>query len=141
VTDTERRLEAPHRRGGASPRIVERSAVLGYRFASWLLRTLPPGPTAVVLGLGSQASYLLWPTKRAWSNRNFGHVLGLPPDDPRVRRLALREDPADVAGAHRQADRVVRPLERRRAMIARPARVRMRLRKPCFLARRRLFGW
>ena len=27
VTDGERRLEAPHRRGGASPRIVERSAV------------------------------------------------------------------------------------------------------------------
>jgi KDO2-lipid IV(A) lauroyltransferase len=43
-----------------------------------------------VLGLAAQASYLLWPTKRAWSNRNFGHVLGLPPDDPRVRRVALR---------------------------------------------------
>ena len=90
MTDGERRLEAPHRRGGASPRIVERSAVLGYRFASWLLRTLPAGPTGRVLGLGAQASYLLWPTKRAWSNRNFGHVLGLPPDHPRVRRLALR---------------------------------------------------
>ena len=90
MTDGERRLEAPHRRGGASPRIVERSAVLGYRFASWLLRTLPARPTAAVLGLGAQGSYLLWPTKRAWSNRNFGHVLGLPPDDPRVRRVALR---------------------------------------------------
>ena len=64
--------------------------MLGYRFVSWLLRTLPPGPTGAVLGLGSQASYLLWPTKRAWSNRNFGHVLGLPPDHPRVRRVALR---------------------------------------------------
>ncbi len=64
--------------------------MFGYRFASWLLRTLPARPTAAVLGLGAQASYLFWPTKRAWSNRNFGHVLGLPPDDPRVRRLALR---------------------------------------------------
>jgi lauroyl/myristoyl acyltransferase len=90
VTDGERRLEAPHRRGGASPRIVERSAVLGYRVASWLLRTLPAGPTGAVLGIAAQSSYLLWPTRRAWSNRNFGHVLGLPPDDPRVRRLALR---------------------------------------------------
>jgi len=90
VTDGERRLEAPHRRGGTSPRIVERSAVLGYRAMSWLLRTLPAGPTGAVLGLGSQGSYLLWPKKRAWSNQNFGHVLGLPPDDPRVRRLALR---------------------------------------------------
>jgi KDO2-lipid IV(A) lauroyltransferase len=90
VTDGERRLEAPHRPGGASPRIVERSAVLGYRSAAWLLRTLPATPTGAVLGLASQGSYLLWPKKREWSNRNFGHVLGLPPDDPRVRRLALR---------------------------------------------------
>lgn len=90
MTDGERRLEAPHRRGGASPRIVERSAVIGYRSASWLLRTLPAGPTGTVLGLASQGSYLLWPKKRDWSNQNFGHVLGLPPDDPRVRRLALR---------------------------------------------------
>ena len=37
-----------------------------------------------------QASYLLWPTKRRWSNANFGHVLGLPPEHPRVRALALR---------------------------------------------------
>ena len=90
MTDGERRLEAPNRRGGASPRIVERSAVYGYRFASWLLRTLPARPAGTVLGLGAQASYLLWPKKREWSNRNFGHVLGLPPDDPRVRRVALR---------------------------------------------------
>ena len=90
MNGSDRRLGAPHRRGGASPRIVERSAVLGYRFVSWLLRTLPAGPTGTLLGLGSQASYLAWPTKRAWSNRNFGHVLGLPPDDPAVRRLALR---------------------------------------------------
>ena len=90
MTDGERRLEAPHRRGGASPRIVERSAIIGYRLVSWLLRTLPAGPSGAVLGLGAQASYLLWPTKRAWSDRNFGHVLGLAADDPRVRRLALR---------------------------------------------------
>jgi hypothetical protein len=34
-----------------------------------------------------------------------------------------------------------RPLARREEMIARPARVRIRSRKPCFLWRRRLFGW
>jgi hypothetical protein len=33
-----------------------------------------------------------------------------------------------------------RPLRRRAARIARPARVRMRSRKPCVFARRRLFG-
>lgn len=34
-----------------------------------------------------------------------------------------------------------RPLRRRAARTARPARVRIRSRKPCTLARRRLFGW
>ena len=38
-TTGDRRLEAPHRRGGASPRIVERAAVAAYRAASWLLAT------------------------------------------------------------------------------------------------------
>ncbi len=86
----ERRLEAPHRRGGASPRVVERLAVVGYRAMTWLLGALPSGPTAGVVGRASQLSYLAWPTKRRWSNRNFGHVLGLPPDHPRVRAMALR---------------------------------------------------
>lgn len=35
----------------------------------------------------------------------------------------------------------VRPLARRPARIARPARVRIRSRKPCVFARRRLLGW
>ena len=50
-----------------------------------------------------------------------------------------RTDCASAAGA--QADSSRRPLRRRAAMIARPARVRIRSRKPCVLARRRLFGW
>lgn len=90
MTGGERRLEAPHRRGGAGPRTLERSVVLAYRATAWVLRTVPARPAGALIGLGAQASYLLWPTKRAWSNRNFGHVLGLPPDHPQVRRLALR---------------------------------------------------
>jgi lauroyl/myristoyl acyltransferase len=64
--------------------------VIGYRATSWLLAVLPPGFSAAVIGRFSQLSYLVWPTKRRWSNRNFGHVLGLPPDHPRVRDEALR---------------------------------------------------
>jgi phosphatidylinositol dimannoside acyltransferase len=86
---TERRLEAPHRRGGASPRVIERLALLGYRATSWLIAVLPPEPAALVLGRLSQISYLAWPMKRRWANRNFGHVLGLPPDHPRVREAAM----------------------------------------------------
>ena len=40
-----------------------------------------------------------------------------------------------------QAESSERPLRRRAARMVRPARVRMRRRKPWVLARRRLFGW
>ncbi len=91
MTASDRKLEAPHRRGGASgSRVLERLTLVGYKATAWLMSVLPPGPTAALIGRGSQLSYLLWPTKRGWSNRNFGHVLGLPPAHPRVRALALR---------------------------------------------------
>jgi phosphatidylinositol dimannoside acyltransferase len=86
----ERRLEAPHRRGGSRPRVVERLAIVAYRATAGLLGILPVRPTSAIIGTAAQLSYLAWPTKRRWSNRNFGHVLGVPPEDPRVRRLALR---------------------------------------------------
>ena len=78
----ERRLEAPHRRGGTSPRVVERLAVVAYRVTAWVFASLPQGIARGVVGRLSQLSYLAWPTKRRWSNRNFGHVLGLPPGPP-----------------------------------------------------------
>ena len=89
MTTRERELEAPHRRVEPGPRIVEKAAVVGYKAAERLLGILPAGPSQFVASRITQASYLLWPTKRRWSNRNFGHILGLPPDHPRVRRLAL----------------------------------------------------
>ena len=86
-----RKLEAPHRRlESTPPRIVERAAVLGYRGAAALLAYLPPAFSRGVIATAAQASYLAWPSKRRFSNTNFGHVLGLPPEHPRVRRLALR---------------------------------------------------
>lgn len=45
------------------------------------------------------------------------------------------------AQVRRQAVSRARPLVRREATIARPARVRIRSRNPCVFARRRLFGW
>ncbi len=68
------------------------------------------------------------------------------PDD----RRKLRRSPQTVhRGQHwtlrdgqpGQADSSRRPLRRRVAMMARPARVRIRRRNPWVLARRRLFGW
>ena len=87
----ERRLEAPHRReGGGSPRVVERLAVLAYRATAGTLTIIPADTASAIVGRLAQMSYLVWPTKRRWSNRNFGYVMGLPPSHPRVRRMALR---------------------------------------------------
>jgi KDO2-lipid IV(A) lauroyltransferase len=82
-------LEAPHRRKEQGPRILEKLAVAAYATAVWVVAHVPPGLARWVIGTGSQAGYLLWSTKRAWSNANFGRVAGLPPDDRRVRRMAL----------------------------------------------------
>ena len=84
-----KRLEAPHRRREQGPRILEKTAVHAYAAAVWLVAHVPAGLARWVIATGSQAGYLLWPTKRGWSNQNFGRVAGLPPDDRKVRRLAL----------------------------------------------------
>jgi phosphatidylinositol dimannoside acyltransferase len=106
---TNRGLEAPHRRAErasrgpqddgslglrlglrrATGRFVEKAAVRAYAATTWLVAHVPGPLSRWVIGTGSQAGYLFWPTKRNWSNANFGHVAGLPPDDPRVRRMAL----------------------------------------------------
>jgi lauroyl/myristoyl acyltransferase len=84
-------LEAPHRRLEATPpRIVERAAVIGYRSMSAVLAFTPPVISRGVIGGANQLAYLAWPAKRRFSNLNYSHVLGLPPSDPRVTRLALR---------------------------------------------------
>jgi hypothetical protein len=53
----------------------------------------------------------------------------------------LRAPPHPRLGRQDQALSRSRPLCLRAARTARPARVRMRSRKPCVRARRRLFGW
>jgi phosphatidylinositol dimannoside acyltransferase len=82
-------LEAPHRRKAPGPRILEKAAVTAYGIAVWLVAHVPQGLARWLIGTASQAGYVFWPTKRAWSNANFGRVIGRPVDDPRVRRLAL----------------------------------------------------
>jgi KDO2-lipid IV(A) lauroyltransferase len=84
-------LEAPHKRlESTPPRFVEKTAVIGYRLMSAVLEHTPPAISRAVIGGGNQLAYLAWPAKRRFSNVNFGHVLGLPPEHPRVARMALR---------------------------------------------------
>lgn len=71
----------------------------------------------------------------AGTGSDSGSELGRP---PHARGRRKHEGPCPENG---QADSRSRPLRRRAAMIPRPARVRIRRRNPCVLARRRLFGW
>jgi hypothetical protein len=71
-------------------------------------------------------------TSRAETTSHGGGEL-VPMGEPRAGRQH-RRGPA-------QAESRSRPLRRRPATMARPARVRIRSRKPCVRARRRLFGW
>jgi KDO2-lipid IV(A) lauroyltransferase len=85
------KLEAPHRRlENTPPRIVEKTAVVGYRLTAAVLRFVPPPVSEAVIAGASQLAYLAWPRKRTYSSANFAHVLHLPPGHPRVHRLALR---------------------------------------------------
>ena len=51
-----------------------------------------------------------------------------------------RVERAAATDSRDQADSFCLPLRRRALTMERPARSDMRLRKPCFFARRRLFG-
>ena len=85
----QRRLEAPHRRRSGAPRAVERAGLAGYLATEWMIRHLPPALSRFAIGRASQASYLLWPQRRRWSNGNFARILGSTATDRRVRALAL----------------------------------------------------
>jgi hypothetical protein len=65
------------------------------------------------------------------------NAASLPGHEPKV----VATGQSTGRGEQAQADRLLRPLRRRAARIARPARVRMRRRNPWVRARRRLFGW
>ena len=57
------------------------------------------------------------------------------------RNTRERDEGRMVADAPDQAERRARPRERRALSTARPPRVRMRVRNPCFFLRFRLLGW
>jgi hypothetical protein len=89
-----------------------------------------PGPTAD--GVGDARRFRRRPDDCAGHHDNTSAPA--PARSQRAKRRPFTNRPD-------QADRRERPLVRRRRRTARPAFVRIRRRKPCFLLRRRLFGW
>jgi lauroyl/myristoyl acyltransferase len=89
MTSRDRRLEAPHRRLEPGSRVLERSVVISFKTVAWIAAHIPPSIPRFLIARGAQLSYLLWPSKRHFSNLNYGHVLGLPPGHRRVRWTVL----------------------------------------------------
>jgi hypothetical protein len=74
--------------------------------------------------------------------RRTAHAHSAPGRSPKVLRAAHSQRSGQhTLIDHTQADRRARPLRRRAEIIARPARVRIRKRKPWVRLRRRLLGW
>jgi len=71
-------------------RLNERTVVIGYRFASWLLGVVPLAVSLPIAGGAMRLAYALWPAKRRIILANASHILGRPIDDPIVERLAGR---------------------------------------------------
>ena len=75
----------------------------------------------------------------AWRIENVGAPQHSGPSAPPLGGDARKR--AALSDAPDQAESLWRPLARRDFKMSRPARVLIRWRKPCFLARRRLLGW
>jgi len=82
------------------------------------------------------------PVLRVLADQQVAHHQGPARASPGAHgQRELRATAHPGLGRQDQALSRSRPLRLRAARTARPARVRMRSRKPCVLARRRLFGW
>ncbi len=89
TADEGRSIVGRHHATTGGSRVVERTGVAAYRAVGATIGRLPARPAWIVLGWITRWTYRLWPAKRRWVNLNFGHVLGVPPDDRAVRKLAL----------------------------------------------------
>ncbi len=85
-----KKFEAPHRMEKETffTRLAGAMAVRVWRTASWVAGHLPAGPLYLIGGWFSMIGYAASPTRRRWLRSNFGHVLGVSPDDKAAHRMA-----------------------------------------------------
>lgn len=134
---------SPGSRSSMTPRATPRS-----RRATWWRWTAFPtdfDTTRPILGAisgtptsSTTAERRECTTKSGWTARTPRLTVS-PKSVDRVIRYWAGSTALDPAANH--AVRELRPLLRRADTMARPARVRIRSRKPCTRARRRLLGW
>jgi phosphatidylinositol dimannoside acyltransferase len=83
-------FEAPHRREKETflTHLAGLTLLSFWKTSSWLLGHLPPGPAYRVGGWLAMVGYAAGPQRRRWLHSNFGHVLGVPPEDKAASRMA-----------------------------------------------------
>jgi lauroyl/myristoyl acyltransferase len=85
-----RKFEAPHRMEKETffTHVAGFMAVSMWRTSSWIAGHLPAGPLFRVGSWFSMIGYAASPTRRRWLRANFGHVLGVPPNDKAAHKMA-----------------------------------------------------
>jgi lauroyl/myristoyl acyltransferase len=85
-----KKFEAPHRREKETflTHVGGVVAVSFWKTSSWIAGHLPAGPTYRVGGWFTMLGYAASPTRRRWLRANFGHVLGVSPNDKAAHRMA-----------------------------------------------------
>jgi KDO2-lipid IV(A) lauroyltransferase len=85
-----KKFEAPHRMQKETffTHLAGLTALSFWRTSSWIVGHLPAGPTYRVGGWFSMVGYAASPSRRRWLRANFGHVLGVSPNDAAAGRMA-----------------------------------------------------
>jgi KDO2-lipid IV(A) lauroyltransferase len=85
-----KKFEAPHRLEKETflTHVAGLTLLSFWRTSSWVLGHLPAGPTYRVGTWLAMIGYAASPLRRRWLRANFGHVLGVSPNDKAAGRLA-----------------------------------------------------
>lgn len=85
-----KKFEAPHRLQKETflTHLAGLTAVSFWRTSSWIVGHLPAGPVYRIGSWLSLVGYAASPQRRRWLRANFGHVLGVSPDDKAAHRMA-----------------------------------------------------
>jgi lauroyl/myristoyl acyltransferase len=85
-------FEAPHKREKETflTHLAGLSLLSFWKTTSWLLGHLPPGPSYQIGGWIAMVGYAAGPQRRRWLRSNFGHVLGVSPNDKAAGRMARK---------------------------------------------------
>jgi KDO2-lipid IV(A) lauroyltransferase len=90
TTAPTKKFEAPHRLEKETffTHLAGVVAVSFWKTSSWIVGHLPAGPVYKVGSWLSLIGYAASPLRRRWLRANFGHVLGVPPDDKAAHKMA-----------------------------------------------------